>query len=95
MNKFIRFFYEKNDPYNITKCWHGFCYNDMIRNKIHTCIFPLNFIVAIVRSFYYMIKSAGYGADEFYRHQISMRSLRKMKQKDFNNTNLKATNNDK
>lgn len=83
LNKFKSFFYEKIDPYTISKWWHGYAYYDVCRNIIHTCIFPFNFIVAVVRSFYYVIKSAGYGADEFYRKQLAMRQLKKYKNEDF------------
>lgn len=79
MNKLKSFFYEKIDQYTIAKWWHGYAYYDCISNKIHTCIFPFNLIVAILKSFYFIIKSAGYGADQFYRKQKELRQTFKFK----------------
>lgn len=91
MKKFKQFFFEKIDPYTISRWWHGYCYYDACRNLIFTCIFPFNFIAAILRSFYFMIKSAGYGADEFYRKQDQLRKLKSQKtefnQQFYNNKN--------
>lgn len=79
LNKFKSFFYEKIDPWTISKWWHGFAHHNFITNRTTTCIFPFNFVVAILKSFYQVIKSAGYDANEFYAKQKELRQNFKFK----------------
>lgn len=73
MKKLLEIFIKKNYPDNVTPCYHGFCYYDCMRNKVVTVILPLNFIVMVLRSFYFMLKFSGHEMDRFYKQQTKLR----------------------
>jgi hypothetical protein len=73
MKKIKEIFIKSNDPHNITPCYHGFCYYDFIRNRVITAILPFNFVVMILRSFYFMLKFSGHEMDRFYQQQRKLR----------------------
>jgi hypothetical protein len=79
IKKIIPFFFEKLSPYSVSRWYHGYCYYDCRRDKYVTCLLPFNLIIALARSFHYMISSAGYGAEQFFRIQKELRSKDKSK----------------